>query len=1279
MRSFVTASALTQRLCSSRDGQELLPHLIGRLISASIPGGSIRDFRFPHGDQISLHGPDGLLVTDIGVSHPRIPAGVSLWEMGTSTDPKTKANQDFKTAAKKLAQAFPGLTQAVTPDKAVFVFVTSTSWDSSGWIKGKHLNSKWRSIKVLDAVDLEKWLEQCPAVMLWFADVCGLPAEGLYDSEQYLQRLAVGYGLDGLTPELVRSGRDDCVLALDSAFLKSDKDFTICGESAEEAAAFLASSALRQPDEYKKKAPLVFADSKANLTVLAALDAALTLVPLDCDTMTRAKTIKNPTWRVVIPEVESIASRTPPADCIRLGTCNRAATEQCLIAQFAFSAHKARQFARDSKGSLTALLWMVGSGPLGIPRWASRKDATTHSSLMMAGSWIGSNEHDTKIVERLSRNSYRDIETLLQSATLPEGPWVHRGAEWVCVSRRFVWTRLIGKVTETMLNDFQAVVHEVIGEEDPSQELPPAKRYMAGILGKTRKYSNTLRKGLADSIARLAILRADGQDWADLLVRDLLHPEHPESLESWCSLKDVFSDLAEAAPTVFLDRLDSLLQQEEAGRFFETREEDDVMLSFTSAHIYLIWALERLAWLPQHLSRVLRTLSRLADIDPGVSTGNSPASSLVTILLPWSPQHSGTLQESISALRMLYSLHPQVTWSVAVQLLSRFHGVTLPTPVPEYRDSPGQRAITMKEYREFVLALVQLMVLWAREEPRRWAQLVEVYPEVVKEAPEAGQHIVSELGQLDAAHIPEEDGSLIHHAIVGILARHRGHSDANWAISGASLLPLEALQPLFMPTDAVLQGSSLFSWQVETLDAPMEEYAEGWDEWIRGKRIEAVKAVYDQAGIKEIDRLVERVQVPEMVGDSAAGLTLSGKETSDLISSGLAEDPGKGDVRTRVARAYISRQYREVGAPWLESILASRDIKWTPHVYANLALSLPVSPEMWEQVETWSTEAADLYWKNVSIPTACYQYWEEVLARWEMVGRPWSAIALLARLVDEKNESAAGSLPSADDVIRLLELAVRSDEGDEPGHRQAGTFSHDVDVLFRFLDTQAVAPERMARLEWAWFYVLEHTPRGARALPREIVRSAELFVDLLKVIFRAKNEEPPKPPEEQESKLAERAYSVLQGIRTVPGQQMETPGARVDAKLLRDWVTKARDLARTADRLGVCDTQIGTILSFAPASADESWPCEEVRDVIEWVESQDLQDGLCVGKMNQRGAIFRAKGGKQDWELAQTYKELAEKVRTRWPRTAAVLDCIRRSYEHDARFWDEHDKRQEFE
>jgi len=149
-------------------------------------------------------------------------------------------------------------------------------------------------------------------------------------------------------------------------------------------------------------------------------------------------------WKpqIIVPDAEAGIPSGNKDCCLTLDQCKRAAVEKHLVEQMKRPEHEAKHIVRDTKGSLIALLWLIGSGPVGVPRWASRKDATTHASLILAGSWLGSNDDETKVIERLSKQEYRDIETLLQSAELPEGPWIHRDTEWRCVSKDFGFIRL---------------------------------------------------------------------------------------------------------------------------------------------------------------------------------------------------------------------------------------------------------------------------------------------------------------------------------------------------------------------------------------------------------------------------------------------------------------------------------------------------------------------------------------------------------------------------------------------------------------------------------------------------------------------------------------------------------------------------------------------------------------------------------------------------------------------------------------------------------------------
>ena len=1279
MRSFVTASMITERLCSpKRDGQELLPMLVEKLITASVPKEKIRKFRFPHGDQIYLHGSDGVLAVDEDFLHPHAPNGLSLWEMSTETPPRSKASSDFADAEKKLANAFPNISPSVTPAQVTYVCVTSAAFqDHEKWVSEKRGSSSWKAIRVVDAVTLAKWLEECPAIMLWFASEYGLPAEGLYDADQYLKELGIRFGAP-LSQELVVAGRDEQAEALCKLVVQDNKTVHVWGESIDEAAAFVAACSLKNADTLADNPPLVLADSRANLTLLATHNMEMTLVPLDLEALALAESLKQPGWRMILPEVAAGNSRRK-GEGVVLGRIRRGVIEQYLVEDRGLPEHEARRFARDSKGSLVALLWLVGSGPIGVPRWASRKDATTHASLILAGSWIGNNPDDTSVVERLSRKEYRNIETLLQSAMVPEGPWIHRGTEWLCVSREFVWARLASRITETMLGDFQEVVSKVIGEPDPSLDIDASERHMANILGKVRKYSSSLRKGLMDSVARLAIVRSDGQSWANQTVRGLLDPNHPEACRRWLSLVDVYSELAEAAPEVFLTCLDGFMR-EHAVSFFQEKDSTDMMFGPTSAHVYLLWALERLAWQHEHFPRVLRILAKLAEADPGGHTSNRPQNSLRTILLPWSPQHGESMDKATDAMDMLYNAAPDVAWAVGIGLLPTRFGSTWPTQRPQYRSATGKRKVTIREYWEFVRAVVEKMIVWADSDSDRLAGLIEAYPELRRGWEEVGELVTDALISIDKTDLSDDSRATIETVLRKIIARHRAYSDADWVLPASDIDLLEETRQSFMPFDLVLKHRHLFSWDPDEPSAPMNSHDEGWDEWLREKQDSAAKAIYKQDGLTGLLRLAELVDLPATVGQSMAVLQIEDQALLEFIEKSLSKIPSRYSLSPLLpcGRGYISSKYREGGDGWLETVLGLENLEWTPERHVNVALSIPPGPEVWARVQQWGSETDSLYWQNVEIPLSCIHHWPTVLEKWEEVQRPWSSIDLLADVVSGCRGDKGIQKPDADQIMSILEAALVAGPDAEPFRSKQQMMPYHVEKLFEYLDSLDPDTSRLAMLEWGWLRIIKDTKRGLRVLEHEVTSSPELFVDFLKVLYRADGDDTSEAPNENDKAKAEQAFHLFQKLHTIPGLN---PDGTVNGVQLRAWVTRSRELAAEVGRLAVCDIQIGEILSYSPESPDSTWPCVEVREVIEEVQSQEIETGLYTGKLNQRGAFSRAlgEGGRQEWDLAEKFKAYADKVRVRWPRSAAVLDSLTRSYEEDARRWDEQGKWHEYE
>jgi hypothetical protein len=58
-----------------------------------------------------------------------------------------------------------------------------------------------------------------------------------------------------------------------------------------------------------------------------------------------------------------------------------------------------------------------------------------------------------------------------------------------------------------------------------------------------------------------------------------------------------------------------------------------------------------------------------------------------------------------------------------------------------------------------------------------------------------------------------------------------------------------------------------------------------------------------------------------------------------------------------------------------------------------------------------------------------------------------------------------------------------------------------------------------------------------------------------------------------------------------------------------------------------------------------------------------------IERFNMRGVTSRGffEGGAQERSLAQEYETWAGKVRVKWPRSAAVLETIAKSWREDAR------------
>lgn len=124
----------------------------------------------------------------------------------------------------------------------------------------------------------------------------------------------------------------------------------------------------------------------------------------------------------------------------------------------------------------------------------------------------------------------------------------------------------------------------------------------------------------------------------------------------------------------------------------------------------------------------------------------------------------------------------------------------------------------------------------------------------------------------------------------------------------------------------------------------------------------------------------------------------------------------------------------------------------------------------------------------------------------------------------------------------------------------------------------------------------------------------------------------------------------------------------------RAFVKEVRVRSEALGILETCDRVLGRILSHSPHKDDEKSILTMVADVLDLFDAEGLRRGFYLGTVNQRGAHWRDKGGKQERALADKYRQYAKPWIISHPYVAQMFEDMARSYEGEAKYWDNHDK-----
>ncbi len=176
-----------------------------------------------------------------------------------------------------------------------------------------------------------------------------------------------------------------------------------------------------------------------------------------------------------------------------------------------------------------------------------------------------------------------------------------------------------------------------------------------------------------------------------------------------------------------------------------------------------------------------------------------------------------------------------------------------------------------------------------------------------------------------------------------------------------------------------------------------------------------------------------------------------------------------------------------------------------------------------------------------------------------------------------------------------------------------------------------------------------------------------MICDLYKAHSAEKGEE---PVTDEQKRRAHFAWELLRLWHQPPGVD---EALQVKAEELREWIATTRMLASERDRQTVADQHIGNVLYYYPPDpSDLAWPHIELRNLIEELQSDDIEKGIAIEQYNSRGVVSHGlyEGGDKERTIAEQWRRWLVPWVYHGPEPEICLNALRRPGDREATYRD---------
>ena len=1252
---------------NGRDCQETLPLLIKKLIRATTDRNSIQKLLFPSGDNISIGGWDGIL--ELNKETEFLPKGISLWEIGTNTAIKGKADTDYE---KRVDNSL-----GFNPSESNYIFVTPRIWkNEEKWVNEKKKEGVWKDVKVISAELLEEWIDIAPTVGAWLARHIGKYPDYVQPTDDFWNEWSKSSKYE-LIPELILGGREKEQSQLTQK-ISIPSITAIQSTSREESLAFII-SAFKNEEELEEDflARSLIAENVETFRKLSTHNQPLILIPrFEEDEVLHRAVEKGHT--VFVP-LGIDSSENWEEEKINLPRISRDGFTSALQ-KMGISREKSESLSKDSARNITILRRQLKFNRT-IPSWATKENVNDIIPALLVGRWDENFENDKKIISEIAGESYEEyIKKISKWLFTNDSPILKIGNTWRLTSPLDAWTHTAKYLIKDDFNKLSNAVLHIFNEIDPSLELEAKERYLASLYGKEKTYSDWIRKGILQSLILTSLygerLKLDtpkeSEFWVDNVIRKTLNKRllRSDNILLWKSFESELPLIAEASPSAFLDSIEYCLKNYES-LFINLLTEDEGWMFPQTYHTGLLWALENLVWIPKYFYRSVFILVRMARLDKGGKIQNRPINSLHEIFKPWHYQTTATFKDRISVLKIISKNDKNIGWQILINMLPSYHNSTANfTHKTRWRNSDLDipKAVTYKEIYETYSEVVDILIETFDNTQEKLIALIEVS---VNLSPNDRKKL---LVFIKTVLLKIEDNDLlIWRVLRHIIYHHQSNSDTDWALPKNELEPYSEFYQLLTP------DKDNISWlfndeflefpehpEYVKMNSTQEKYI-----FIKKIRIERLKEFYERNGFDNVIQFSYEIKERNILG-TILSFVLSKEDELKLY---FLLEGNESDIK--FVQSFLSSKYYDT-KDFTSLFKRVKDLNLSNFSLINLFIALKPNKQLWNILKETNQEVIEGYWK--SLYAYSYNFYDcskeektYVINNLLNYDRSLSAMRICARF----NEDISTSL-----IIKVLKkLGMEA-----CNETQEQLDNHHINELLNILDNRKeIEEEELIILEW--IYIKHLSSYGNRRKPiklyNQLAISPNFFISILKCIYPPKDETEVEKIKEQftDEQLKNRAfqaYNLLESWNKIPG--VDEKGS-IDYDFLKSWIDTSRELSKKYGKVDYTDIYIGKILAQYPENQGEIYPPEEICHIIEEINSNCLNLHYEVALSNKRSFTSRGSfdGGDIERGRFEYFNNLASQHRNKFPTITKIFENLANRYKRDSKRVDNDAERRDLE